>query len=450
MRILLLSVCLISSVAAESVALDSLLETPELKPASVGVFVIPLDGGETALEWRADKALIPASTMKAVMTATAMQVLGPKFCFETHLYQKGNDLVVKGGGDPTLGATGAEGAFSNWLTEMKSHGVNEFEDLWIDPTRFEEQRAPNEWPSGDVGNYYGAGPSGANYHLNSFSLTFKTGSVGERARLSRVFPKPPGVEILNYMRTGSANSGDQGYVYGIPGSKVLTLRGTVPARGTFTIKGALPEPPLMLGTALKSYLVGKGIEVNGQVKVGPIDVGGIAPFHVSKSPSLAKIIKGTNHRSVNLYADSIFKILTPVGSTKASIDKVKTHWQKQGVDLTGFVMHDGSGLSPRGVITPRQLGMILKMAREHETGPAFLASLPLAGKSGTLVGFGKGTTIENNVRAKSGGLTGVWAYAGYFTGQSGREYAFAVMVNNAIGSPTGKLASFLADLVDES
>ncbi len=450
MRVIVLSVFLAGTVLAEFTALDFLLKSPAMKPASIGVFVTPLDEDESVLEWRADKALIPASTMKAVTTATALQVLGPEFSFETKLYQKGNDLVVKGGGDPTLGATGADGAFASWLPAMTKSGIVEIEDLLIDPSCFEEHRTPNDWPSGDVGNYYGAGTSGANYHLNSFAVTFRTGAVGSPARVTGVFPKPPGVEFVNHMRTGSANSGDQGYVYGNPGARLLTLRGTVPARGRFTIKGALPDPPLMLGTALKGFLEGKGIQVNGEVKVGPVDLAGLEALHSSNSPSLLRIINGTNHRSVNLYADSIFKALTPSGTTQASVAKVMSHWLKQGVDLTGFVMHDGSGLSPRGVISPRQLGMILKKAREHKTGPAFIETLPLAGRSGTLVGFGKGTSIEGVLRAKSGGMTGVRAYAGYLTGKSGRDYVFAVMVNNSVGSPTGELARFLAALRNES
>lgn len=421
-----------------------------MRPASVGVCVVPLGSDEVALEWRADKSLIPASTMKAVTTATALQILGPEFVFETNLYLKGGSLVVKGGGDPTLGATGPAGAFGTWVTGMKAAGILQVNDILIDPSRFEEQRAPNDWPSGDVGNYYGAGPSGMNYHMNSFGLTFKTGSVGGSARLSSVEPKPPGVEFINYMRTGSSGSGDQGYVYGGSGAKVMTLRGSVPARGSFTIKGALPNPPLMCGVALKEFLTERGIEVQGEVKVGPVAVGDLKPFFVAKSPSLLKIIKGTNHRSVNLYADSIFKVLSPSGTTKASVAKVEAHWKKQGVDLTGFVMHDGSGLSPRGLVTARQLAMILKKSRKHDSGQAFYESLPLAGRSGTLASFGNGSVIEGRVRAKSGGMTGVRSYAGYFTGKSGRAYAFAVIVNNATASPTRRLAQFLAALVQEN
>ncbi|MFT6862983.1 MAG: D-alanyl-D-alanine carboxypeptidase/D-alanyl-D-alanine-endopeptidase (penicillin-binding protein 4), partial [Akkermansiaceae bacterium] len=67
-------------------SLKALVESSVMKPASIGVFVVPLEGEEPVIVWRADKALIPASTMKVITTATALQVLGPEFAFETKIY----------------------------------------------------------------------------------------------------------------------------------------------------------------------------------------------------------------------------------------------------------------------------------------------------------------------------------------------------------------------------
>lgn len=419
-----------------------------LKTASVGVFVIPMDGETPVLEWQADTGLIPASTMKAITTATALQVLGADYVFETKVYLKGDDLVLKGGGDPTFGSTSLTGDFEAILTALKAAGVTEIAgDLVMDASRFESRTTPNDWPWGDVGNYYGAGPSGLNFHKNSFALTFTPGQVGGAASLSRVWPKPPRVEFENYMRTGRAGSGDQGYVYGGPGATRISMRGTVPAGGAFTIHGALPDPPRMCAKALGEFLREKGILVRGGTRVEKTSMGELKPIFVQKSPSLAKIAKGTNHRSVNLYADSIFKALTEKGTTVASVAKVREHWSKQGVDLTGFVMQDGSGLSPRDTVTARQMAMILKKARQHEEGRFFVDSLPVAGKSGTLAGFGRGTVLEGRVQAKSGSLTRVRTYAGYFTGKSGRVFSFSLLINNEIGRSKSAIVDTLVALI---
>ena len=443
-----LAICfLIRFVFADSV-LESFVGDASLKTASVGVFVIPLEGDEVAMEWQADMGLIPASTLKAITTATAFQVLGEEFVFETKLYLQGEDLVVKGGGDPTLGATGVEGDFGAWLTALKAAGISKITgDIIADSSRFESRTTPDSWPWGDVGNYYGAGPSGLNFHLNSYSLTFRPGEVGARAELVKTWPTPPAVVFENHMRTGSAGSGDQGYVYGGPGATMISLRGTVPAGGEFTIRGSLPDPPLFCAVSLKKYLEGNGIVVGGGARVGTVDVEG-EPLLVQKSPLLEKIIAATNHRSVNLYADSLFKALSPEGTTEASSRILKKHWSEQGVDLTGFDLHDGSGLSPRDTVTAKQMAMILKKARAHATGEVFRDSLPVAGKSGTMSGFGNGSVAEGKVWAKSGGLTRVKTYAGYFLGHSGREYAFALLTNNAVSSPKTAMEKLLSDLVE--
>ncbi len=430
--------------------LRELLADPSMKTASAGVCVIPMEGEIPVMEWQADTGLIPASTMKAITTATALQVLGPEYVFETKVFLKGDDLVVKGGGDPTLGATSLTGDFEKWVVALKAAGLREIlGDVVADPSRFESRTTPNDWAWGDVGNYYGAGPSGVNFHKNSFALTFRGEVIGESATLTKVWPKPPGVEFENHMKTGSFGSGDQGYVYGGPGALVLSMRGTIPKGGGFTINGALPNPPLMCATALKAFLEEKGVLVKGRARVGEVQVDGLKPVYVQQSPPLAKIVTATNHRSVNLYADSMFKALTPGGSTAGSVAKIRRHWKGQGVDLTGFVMHDGSGLSPRNTMTARQLAMILKKARKHKTGRFFEESLPVAGRSGTMAGFGKGTVLEGRLRAKSGSITRVKAYVGFFPGLSGRKYAFAVLTNNSVSSPKLALVHALAELVEK-
>jgi D-alanyl-D-alanine carboxypeptidase/D-alanyl-D-alanine-endopeptidase (penicillin-binding protein 4) len=205
----------------------------------------------------------------------------------------------------------------------------------------------------------------------------------------------------------------------------------------------------MCATALKVFLEEEGIPVRGGVRVEKVSVGDLEPIFVQKSPSLATIAKETNHRSVNLYADSIFKALTEQGTTAASVAKVREYWGEQGVDLTGFVMLDGSGLSPRDTVTARQMGMIFKKARQHEKGQSFVDSLPIAGTSGTLVGFGRGTVLEGRVQAKSGSLTRVRTYAGFFKGRSGRMFAFSILINNEIEGSKTAIVDTLVDLIDK-
>jgi D-alanyl-D-alanine carboxypeptidase/D-alanyl-D-alanine-endopeptidase (penicillin-binding protein 4) len=61
---------------------------------------------------------------------------------------------------------------------------------------------------------------------------------------------------------------------------------------------------------------------------------------------------------------------------------------------------------------------------------AFYKSLPVAGETGTLEDMFKGSIAEGKLRAKSGTIDGVKAYAGYVTSVSGRKIAFSMVVNN--------------------
>ena len=69
----------------------------------------------------------------------------------------------------------------------------------------------------------------------------------------------------------------------------------------------------------------------------------------------------------------------------------------------------------------------MKSSKSYST---FEKSLPVAGKSGTLSHLCKGTTAQGNIKAKSGTMTRVKSYAGYATSKSGKNLAFAFVVNN--------------------
>jgi D-alanyl-D-alanine carboxypeptidase/D-alanyl-D-alanine-endopeptidase (penicillin-binding protein 4) len=62
--------------------------------------------------------------------------------------------------------------------------------------------------------------------------------------------------------------------------------------------------------------------------------------------------------------------------------------------------------------------------------PLFLASLPIAGKSGTISSLCKNQAGEGRIYAKSGTISKIKSYAGYVFSTSGKKIAFALTVNN--------------------
>ena len=100
-------------------------------------------------------------------------------------------------------------------------------------------------------------------------------------------------------------------------------------------------------------------------------------------------------------------------------------------------INDGSGLSRSNAVTSENLTKILYMMYSDSlTKLPFANSLPIAGVSGSLRTMGKGTALENNLKAKSGYITRVRSYAGYMKTKSGKEICLSLIINNFNGTPS--------------
>jgi len=142
---------------------------------------------------------------------------------------------------------------------------------------------------------------------------------------------------------------------------------------------------------------------------------------------------------VNLYAEHLLKEMGKVfnnsGTTAAGIEVLIRFLQESGINASGVFIEDGSGLSPLNSINTNALAeMLIYMRKRAKYPDEFYASLPDAGKEGTLKNYFKDHVFDSNLRAKSGSMTRVRSYAGYFKALSGKELAFCIIINNYSGS----------------
>ena len=93
-------------------------------------------------------------------------------------------------------------------------------------------------------------------------------------------------------------------------------------------------------------------------------------------------------------------------------------------------MNDGSGLSRSNAVSARHFVRILEYMNASSNAETFRSTLPVAGTSGTLTYWCRGTRAQGNLMAKSGSMTRVKSHAGYVKSMSGRSLAFAIIVNN--------------------
>jgi D-alanyl-D-alanine carboxypeptidase len=142
----------------------------------------------------------------------------------------------------------------------------------------------------------------------------------------------------------------------------------------------------------------------------------------------------TNLNSVNWRAN---RMLQKIGEYKYKkrdffygSKAVMEFWQEKGIDMSGLYICDGSGRSRNNIISPKQLADILFKISTSTIFPVFYNSLPLAGISGTMHKWLKGTVGEGRLRAKTGSLNGVRSYTGYVRTLHGKKLIFAIIVNN--------------------
>jgi D-alanyl-D-alanine carboxypeptidase/D-alanyl-D-alanine-endopeptidase (penicillin-binding protein 4) len=442
-------------------SLDNLKRDNTLVNASWGFCLKKVSSGELITEYNSKQALTPASTLKIVTTAAALNVLGSQYQWKTYLQYTGSikdsvlngDLLIKGGGDPSLDSHYFEDSLSEesvikWINTIKKAGIKKINGRIIADTEiFEDSLAPATWLNGDVGNYYGAGASGLSCMDNMYTVYFKSGSTGARTKIKNVIPDIKNLTFNNQVIAGRRGSGDNTIIYGREYSFERLIKGSITPNGVYPVKGSMPDPALFYVQYLKEELTKNNIVCNGEaytsrllkINAEQIDKKRLTLDTIYSQP-LHRIVYFTNLKSNNLFAEHLLKTLSlkksERGNTKEGTKYVKNYWAQAGIDTSGFVMLDGSGLSPGNKITPEiQTDILLYMAKQ----PAFYKyyeSLPIAGESGTAKSICIGTKAQCNMRAKSGYIGGVRAYTGYITDTSGELLAFSFIINNFSCSPT--------------
>lgn len=189
------------------------------------------------------------------------------------------------------------------------------------------------------------------------------------------------------------------------------------------------RPALYAAQRFQVALRRNGIRVRRSARTGSAPMGAQLVMRMP-SPPVRVLIARTNVPSDNYAAETLVKVLgaqfTGEGSTASGALVVREAVGELGT-LPRVV--DGSGLSRANLTSPAEVVTLLREMDETPDGPAFAASLPVAGRSGTLSGRMRRTSAESRCRAKTGTLTGVSALAGYCTTTSGTRVAFAFLMN---------------------
>jgi D-alanyl-D-alanine carboxypeptidase/D-alanyl-D-alanine-endopeptidase (penicillin-binding protein 4) len=117
--------------------------------------------------------------------------------------------------------------------------------------------------------------------------------------------------------------------------------------------------------------------------------------------------------------------------TTRGITVIREFWENRGLSFDGVNILDGGGLSRTNLVTARFMTSLLqKIAKDGKISQTIYNSLPVAGKSGNMKYYLKGTSAEGNIRSKTGTMENVRSFAGYATNKQGKKQAFCIIVNN--------------------
>jgi D-alanyl-D-alanine carboxypeptidase/D-alanyl-D-alanine-endopeptidase (penicillin-binding protein 4) len=411
----------------------------QLKYAVSSITVAEAETGKIVFEKNGNYGLAPASSMKIITAAAALDLLGSNFRFKTSFQIfTGKDgqqnIVVTGSGDPTLGSTRFRATTGAVLADslrnkLKQKNISSFRGKWYSAASTITHHIPAEWIWEDIANYYGASSALLNWNENQYTIWLQPGKQkGDPVKILALEPVMD-LAVRNELITGTAESGDNAYIFFNPDAKGITIKGAVPCcRDRFSINGAVPSPPQYALSEMSTA-------VGGTPGTGEwMDIAsGVSPalLYDHLSPKLDSIIYWFMRKSINLYGESLLHAIGGAGGIKeAGISGLKKFWQQKGIDSNALAIVDGSGLSPANRVTTKAMNAILVYARKQAWFPSYYPAF----------------AETNGMKVKSGTIGGVRAYAGYFETRSGKQYCFSFIVNNYTGSVTALSSKMFAVL----
>lgn len=392
----------------------------------------------------ADVPRNPASTMKLVTSTAAFDLLGPDYRWRTATYTDGQiqdgvlhgNLYFKGRGDPKLVPEEME----KLIAAIHAAGINEIQgDLVLDRSYY----GPGIGDSGPIDDGvdrpYNVQPDALLYSFRAVSFGFAPGPDGAVAITE--LPPLANLMVMNNLALARGACGDwlaDAHPQVTPAADG-TLMANFSGRYASTCgeqhwSVAAPDANGFFLGGFRALWEASGGRLTGGVRDGLVPRGArLVATHDGQT--LSEIIHDMNKFSNNVMARQIFLTLgakaygAPATTDKAS-RAVHAWLARNGMDLPGLTLDNGSGLSREERVSAEGLARVLQHAINAPTGQAFLDSLPLAGIDGTMRHRLRDDGVTGNAHIKTGTLDNVRAIAGYVGTRSGSSYVVVSIVND--------------------
>jgi len=472
------------------------LDKAGLDPSTLAVAVLPLgpsgpgdhgDGRSAAAAssgWlhQADRPMQPASAMKVVTSAVALDRVGPNLRGYTEMRTAApielgrlkGDLVLRGGADLELGLP------QLWalMLELREAGVRHIDgDIVLDRHLFRPARLDIGVPPFDESPEfpYNVIPDALQLNGNLQVLEL----VSDRSQvLAQLRPELPGVRLDNRLTLHPLGSvacrewSTSGWITPTfeqepEGTVVVRLQGRFPMDCRQRQALQIMERNLQAQAQLRWVWSELGGQWTGRVREavrgefvhaaaqtaaqtaapdgGPGAVAAQGPstrlIARREARPWGEWLRPLNKNSDNVATRILFLLVgleeerragaAPERTTREWADASVQRWfTEQGIPLEGLVMDNGSGLSRSERITARQLALVLRAAHSQLHASELTMSLPIAGVDGSLRTRMTDSPARGRARLKPGTLRNAVALAGYVVDAQGRRWAMAAMVNH--------------------
>ncbi len=423
--------------------LDRVLSSSPLAESRVGAHVVSLATGEELYARGADTLLNPASNIKLVTAAAALEVLGPDYTFKTEIWVdsppdasgvvEGN-LYIKGFGDPSF----VTERMVRLVLDLWNLGVRRVTgDVVVDETFFDGVREGPGWEQETSDRAYIAPVGAVSLNRNAVGIHVRPGSeVGARAEVT-VDPSSAFFIVDNRVVTGSRRA----RLWHRPQSIAEGRRQRILVRGVHPIHfrprvhwRRIDNPPYYFAHTFGVFMRQQGVRFNRwRIRTGRVP-NAARLLHTSYSEPLATVIGPLNKLSSNHVAEMLIKTMGAEmrgepGTWEKGVDVVAELLEEIGIERGSYVFLNGSGLNDVNRLSSRQMTTLLAhMWRRFQTSPEFVVSLPVSARDGTT--RWRMEDAAGWVRAKTGTLENVSGLSGYVGTQEGEVLAFSLIVND--------------------
>ena len=420
-----------------------ILDNSCLKKNNFGIKIYSLDRGEAIIELRAKKLFIPASNLKILTTAVALETLGPNYRFPTSLFTDGTlkdevlngNLYIKGHGDP------------KFVTEQMWLLVNELRNLPLrritgniigDDSFFDNKKRVKTWIKNPGAQAYEAPLGALSFNFNTVQAYVSPGiKAGNKPKIV-IEPDTEYITLDNQATTLKPGKRNRLIVNRVKhkGFDEITVSGGITvsqARAQYFLN--ITDPTQYTLSVLKQYLNHAGIKFTGKIEQRRVPEGAMKLLTHDSEP-LTLALQGLNKFSNNFVAEQILKTIGAEkygqpGTTQKGLKAFKEYLITLGYQQNQYKVLDGSGLSRQNRLSPQIIIDVLRHVK-NDLGvyPEFVSALGVMGVDGNVKNRMRGVKSSERARVKTGTLNFVSALSGYFQSRDDETFAFSILMNS--------------------